>query len=119
MGLVPKQTKAENKAMFGMSMQKMIGLVMVISCSSYAGQFVVNRYLTIPFIIGCVIIYLQLYRPMPTNPKKTVFYGLSCWLRELGSPQHYASIIGSAYQQFLEGAEPAEGSAPSSEGDTP
>jgi hypothetical protein len=112
MGLIPKQTKAENKGMFGMSMNKLMGLMMVMSCSSYAGQYLINRYLTIPFIIGCVVIFWQLYKPMPTNPQKTVFYGLTCWLMDMGSPRYYASIISYAYHNYSKvEAEPEQGSA--------
>lgn len=99
MGLIPKQTKAENKGMFGMGMYKMMGLMFVITFSSYAGQFLINRYLTIPFILGCVVIYWQLDKPLPTNPKKTYLYGLSRWLTDRSSPRYYASVIGYAYQQ--------------------
>lgn len=118
MGLVPKQTKAENKGMFGMSMYKMIGLMLVISCSDYFGQDLVNRYLNVPFIIGCAVIYLLLGRPMPTNPKVMLWRGLLNFVTNARSPEHYASIIGYAYEESNRDkeAEPAQGSASASQG---
>lgn len=110
MGLIPKQTKAENKGMFGLGMYKMLGLMSVIVFSSNAGQILVNRYLTIPFTIGCVVIFWQLYKPLPTNPKKTTFYGLSRWMADRSCPRYYASIVGYAYQQSWMETEPGQDS---------
>lgn len=85
--------------MFGMSMYKMIGLMLVISCSNFFGQDLVNRYLNVPFMIGCAVIYLLLDRPMTSNPKVMLWRGLLNFMTNARSPEHYVSIIGYAYQE--------------------
>ncbi len=103
MGLVPKTTKTESKAVFGLTMKRMIGLVMTMMLSYFVGQALVYRALLVPFIISCMVIYLVLGISAPNNPKKTLMQGLGAWMKDSTRPKRYLSIIGYAAKNIEEG----------------
>ena len=97
MGIIPKQTKAENKLMWGFTLNRMIGLLVTIMVSSILAK-AVHRYLVVPFMIFCVIIYLFTQMKSPTNPKKKFISGLKEYALYLSAPKKYHGITGEEYE---------------------
>lgn len=100
MGIMPKQTKAENKLKFGLTLNRLIGLFITIMISTILSK-AVHRYLTIPFMLVCVGVYLFSQSKSPTNPKKNFITGLKdCYLYIL-SPKKYYGVDCDEYKQAL------------------
>lgn len=97
MGLIPQQTKAENKLKWGLTKNRMLGLVLTILISTALAK-AVHKYLAIPFMIFCVAVFLYTQQKSPTNPKKQFIFGLRDYLKYLVSPKKYYGLNGEEYK---------------------
>jgi len=97
LGIIPKQTKAENKLMWGFTLNRMIGLLVTIMVSNILSK-AVHRYLVIPFMVFCVGVFLITQLKSPTNPKKKFISGLKEYALYLSSPKTYYGITGEEYE---------------------
>lgn len=96
-GLVPKTTSAENKLMWGMTYQRLLGFVMTLVLSANMGTALVHTYLQPLYIIANIGFYFVLTRKDVTNPNKLLAQGLVSFVLSSVEPKKYMSIIGSAY----------------------
>lgn len=97
MGLIPKQTKAENKAFMGLSMKNIYGLIITIILSGTLGQSIVHTKLIILFYICNIAIFLWLNTADPIYPKRTLWKGIVLWLQSRMKPKYYRSLIGNTF----------------------
>lgn len=100
MGIMPKQTKAENKLKFGLTLNRLIGLAVTIMMASILSRGV-HKYLSIPFMIFCVLVYLFSQSKSPTNPKKNFITGLrDCFVYHT-TPKKYYGVACDDYKQAI------------------
>ncbi len=99
MGMIPKTTKTETKAVFGMTMQRLMGAVMTMVASFMIGRIFVHSSLNTLFIVVCVGMYFLLNASAPGNPRKRLWQGLILFIKDRMSPRYYLSIIGYAYER--------------------
>jgi hypothetical protein len=102
MGLIPKATKADTKALFNLNMNWIIGAVLTLIMSVQWGNLVVHTDFRLLFIAYCVGIYVVLNKPAPHNPKRVILQGMLLWITNTFAPKAYLSIIGCAYQESQE-----------------
>lgn len=100
MALVPRQTKAKIKLMWGFTLSRLLGVFFTLFASVLFGN-IVHRYLRIPFYIICLALYLFCTRKSPTNPHKTLWQSIVAYWRYFVSPKRYLSVIGLAFNQVL------------------
>lgn len=105
MGLVPKCIKEETKMDFGLSLYRLMGLLITFMLSVTLAEQYVHSWFNFPFIVTCIIYYLILNLPAPNNPKRSLWQGLFLWLIRLFTPISYMSIIGYAYAEAQQGKE--------------
>lgn len=96
MALVPKQTKAETKLMWGLTMGKFVGVVMTMMLSLLFGN-IVHSNLRIVFMIVCVVGYLLLNIKSPTNPQKAYWQGVISFFTYLSRRKVYYSLHSDEY----------------------
>lgn len=99
MGMIPKTTKAETKAVFGMTMQRLMGAMFTMMASFMIGRVFVHSSLNTVFIIVCLGLYFLLNTSAPGNPRKRLWQGLILFIKDRMSPRYYLSIIGYAYNR--------------------
>jgi hypothetical protein len=99
MGLVPKCIKEENKMMFGLSYNRLMGLIITLMMGVSMGNAYVHAWLHIPFVIACILFYLVLNLKVPQNPNRRIWQGLTLWILHLFTPHIYLSVIGYAYEE--------------------
>lgn len=100
MGIMPKQTKAENKVKWGFTFKRLVGLMATIGLSSSLSKSV-HKYLIIPFILFCVAVYLFSQKKAPTNPKKIFIIGLRDYFLFLLAPKKYYGVNNDDYKQAI------------------
>lgn len=100
MGIMPKQTKAENKIKWGFTYKRVIGLMMTIGLASSLSSYV-HKFLLIPFIIFCVAVFLFTQMKAPTNPKKIFIFGLRDYFFFLLAPKKYNGVNNNDYKQAI------------------
>lgn len=101
MALMPKQTKAETKLMWGLTFNRFIGIVMTMMISMFFSEICATK-LKIPFMIICVATYLVLNIKAPTNPKKPYYQGIGSFLLYLYRPKKYFSVNSAEYEKTIE-----------------
>ena len=101
MGLIPKQTKAENKLKWGLTLNRMIGLMITV-CVSTLFANLVHQKIKIPFMIVCVVIFLFSQSKAPTHPRKTFIQGLKSFYSYIFTPKKYAGVNCAEYSDIIE-----------------
>lgn len=78
MGMIPKQTQAEQKISIGfltVSFKRIMGLMITAVIAAVFARLM-YKWVGIAFIVIACIIYLKLTSVAPNNPTKTFFKGL-------------------------------------------
>lgn len=100
MSLIPRQTKAQIKIGWGLSLGRLMGLFVTLFAALIFGNLV-HKYLRIPFYFICIGIYFVYNIKSPVNPKKHIWQScIDCW-SYLFRQKKYMSVIGQAFSQVI------------------
>jgi len=100
MALIPKQTKAETKLMWGLTMNRFVGIVATMFGSMFLGNIIYSK-LKIPFMIISIGIYLFLNKKAPTNPKKQYWQGIFSFFYFATKRKKYYSLHSLEYERTI------------------
>lgn len=99
MGMVPKETKAQNKQVLNLSLNMIFGIIMTMMLSQSFGNILVHPKLNLPFMIVCIALYLLVNRPAPNAPNRKLWQGWLIWMSRIFRRKKYKSIIGYEYME--------------------
>ncbi len=100
MALVPKQTKAETKLMWGLTFNKVIGLVGSMMLGLFFGS-ICHRTLKIPFALVCVGVFLFLNKKAPTNAKQKYWQGIIRFFSYITHRKRFYSLQSYEYEKTI------------------
>ena len=100
MALIPKQTKAETKLMWGLTLNRFAGVFTTMIMSMLVGGLFPR--LKLPFMILCIGLYLFLCRKAPTNPKKRYWQGMLTYFYYLTHRKKYISMHSDDYEKTIQ-----------------
>lgn len=96
MGMIPKNTRAKNKVLKGLTAMRFIGLMMTIMLSTMLGSFI-GGWLKFLFIGFCIVIFFILTSKAPTNPNKSFAKGVAEYLSFLADNK---KMVGSGNKEY-------------------
>jgi hypothetical protein len=100
MALVPKQTKAETKLMWGLTFNRVFGLVGSMMLGLFFGS-ICHRSLKIPFALFCVGAFLFLGKKAPTNAKKKYWQGITGFFNYVFRRRRFYSLHSYEYTKTI------------------
>lgn len=104
MGLMPKSITKEIKLFGGMSMMRIMGLVVVVSFVTGISEFLVIDKLKLPFTLYCIVNYLIL-TSRTSNPKKVFAVAMIDGFKFMFSPKTLYGNGSSMYKELKKGGD--------------
>lgn len=101
MALMPKKTKSDIKLPWGLTMNKLIGIVGSIMIG-FMFSSAVHKWLQIPFVIFCVIAFLVLSRKSKHNPAQSYYKGILIFFQYLARRKKFETMNGTEYVRTVQ-----------------